>query len=123
MLVDRLVGDVQRRGDPFHAFAFRQHDQDFIDILNNLRNNTVTNHDIETLNQHYKTEEEINQLKEIITLTTHNYKADELNQKELRNLDRPSHLFDAHLEGDFPESMYPVMSQLELKEGSLRADL
>jgi len=97
---------------------FRQHDQDFIDILNNLRNNTVTNHDIETLNQHYKTEEEINELKEIITLTTHNYKADELNQKELRNLDTPSHLFDAHLEGDFPESMYPVMSQLELKEGA-----
>jgi len=97
---------------------FRQHDQDFIDILNNLRNNTVTNHDIETLNQHYKTEQEINQLKEVITLTTHNYKADELNQKELRNLDTPSHLFDAHLEGDFPESMYPVMSQLELKEGA-----
>ncbi len=97
---------------------FRQHDQDFIDILNNLRNNTVTNQDIETLNQHYKTEEEINQLKEIITLTTHNYKADELNQKELRNLDTPSHLFDALLEGDFPESMYPVMAQLELKEGA-----
>jgi len=97
---------------------FRQHDQDFIDILNNLRNNTVTNHDIETLNRHYKTEEEINQLKEIITLTTHNYKANELNQKELRNLDSPSHFFDAHLEGEFPESMYPVISQLELKEGA-----
>jgi len=97
---------------------FRQHDQDFIDILNNLRNNTVTDHDIETLNQYYKTEEEINHLKEIITLTTHNYKADELNQKELRNLDTQSHLFDAHLEGDFPESMYPVILQLELKEGA-----
>ncbi len=97
---------------------FRQHDQDFIDILNNLRNNTVTNQDIEILNQHYKTEEEINELKEIITLTTHNYKADELNQKDLRNLDTPSHLFDAHVEGDFPESMYPVMSQMELKEGA-----
>jgi len=97
---------------------FRQHDQDFIDILNNLRNNTVTDQDIETLNQHYKSESEINQLKEVITLTTHNYKADELNQKELRNLDSPSHFFDAHLEGDFPESMYPVMSQLELKEGA-----
>ena len=97
---------------------FRQHDQDFIYILNNLRNNTVTDQDIATLNQHYKSETEINQLKEVITLTTHNYKADELNQKELRNLDSPSHFFDAHLEGDFPESMYPVMSQLELKEGA-----
>ncbi len=97
---------------------FRQHDQDFIDILNNLRNNTVSNQDIETLNKHYKSEHEINQLQEIITLTTHNYKADELNQKELRNLDTPSHLFDANLEGEFPESMYPVLSKLELKEGA-----
>jgi len=97
---------------------FRQHDADFIDILNNLRNNTVTPQDIETLNQHYKTADEIGELSEVITLTTHNYKADELNQKELRGLSSPSHTFDAHIEGDFPESMYPVLPSLELKEGA-----
>jgi hypothetical protein len=97
---------------------FRQHDSGFIDILNNLRNNTVTKHDIEKLNQYYKSADEISELKEVITLTTHNYKADEINQKELRNLPMPSHNFDAFLEGDFPESMYPVQASLELKEGA-----
>lgn len=97
---------------------FRQHDQEFIDILNNLRNNTVTPDDIETLNRQYKTEAEINTLSEVITLTTHNYKADELNQRALRNLPTPLHAFEAHIEGDFPESMYPVLPELELKEGA-----
>jgi hypothetical protein len=97
---------------------FRQHDQDFIDILNNLRNNTVTADDIETLNRHYQSADEINDLKEVVTLTTHNYKADELNQKALRNLPTPSYFFDAHIEDDFPESMFPVLSQIELKEGA-----
>jgi hypothetical protein len=97
---------------------FRQHDPVFIALLNNLRNNTVTPQDIEMLNQQYQPVEEGDPLKEIITLTTHNYKADQLNQHELKKLTTPSHFFDARLEGDFPESMFPVQSRIELKEGA-----
>ena len=97
---------------------YRQHDQGFIDILNNLRNNTVPPQDIQTLNSHYKESAEISKLSEVITLTTHNFKADELNQKELRNLSASSYFFDAHIEGEFPESMFPVPPQIELKEGA-----
>ncbi len=97
---------------------FRQHDPTFINILNNLRNNVTTPENIDALNHYYKSAEEISSLSEVITLTTHNYKADELNQRELRNLKTTSHIFDAHLEGEFPESMYPVQVQLELKEGA-----
>ncbi len=97
---------------------FRQHDDTFISILNNLRNNETTYENIETLNQHYKSEEEIRKLTEVITLTTHNYKADELNQRELKNLKTESHFFDAQLEGDFPESMYPIQLSLEIKVGA-----
>lgn len=97
---------------------FRQHDMAFINVLNNLRNNTVSAADIELLNQRYKTAEEIRALTEVITLTTHNYKADELNQRELKALATPSHFFDARIEGEFPESMYPVAPRLELKVGA-----
>jgi hypothetical protein len=97
---------------------FRQNDAGFITILNNLRNNVTTSQDIDTLNQHFKTAEQISSLGEVITLTTHNNKADEINQKELRTVNSPSHFFDAHLEGEFPESMYPVLSTIELKEGA-----
>ena len=97
---------------------FRQHDPSFINILNNLRNNLTTPEDISTLNHHFKRPEEIAGLREVITLTTHNNKADEINQKELSNLTTTSHFFAAHLEGDFPESMYPVQVSLELKVGA-----
>lgn len=97
---------------------FRQHDPSFINILNNLRNNVTTIDDIDKLNEHFRRPEEIADLREVITLTTHNSKADEINQKELSNLATDSFIFDAHLEGDFPESMYPVQLSLELKVGA-----
>ncbi len=97
---------------------FRQHDPVFINILNGLRNNVATSEDIDALNAHYKTEEEISEMSEVITLTTHNYKADEINQKELRNLTTSSLFIEARIEGEFPESMYPVLQKIELKEGA-----
>src|SRR6187551_640139 len=97
---------------------FRQRDDVFIDLLNNLRNNKPTRADIEELNKHFQSPEEIQNLREVITLTTHNYKADELNQKALKGLKTPSYFFESIVEGDFPESMYPVLQRLELKEGA-----
>lgn len=97
---------------------FRQNDESFINLLNNLRHNTPTRDDIRTLNKYYRSPEEIVALREVITLTTHNYKADDLNQKALRELKTPSHILQAKVEGDFPESMFPVLEKLELKEGA-----
>lgn len=97
---------------------FRQQDETFIRLLNNLRNNQPTSADIDELNRHYKSQAEIENLREVITLTTHNYKADELNVRALRELKTPLHSFEAQVEGDFPENMYPVLYNLELKEGA-----
>jgi len=97
---------------------FRQQNPVFIDLLNNLRNNIASAEDLALLNEHYKSPEEVSAIKEVITLTTHNYKADELNRKELQRLEKPTHYFEAHVEGDFPQSMYPVAHSIELKEGA-----
>ncbi|HKZ37723.1 MAG TPA: AAA family ATPase, partial [Chryseolinea sp.] len=97
---------------------FRQHDEIFINLLNNLRNNKPTSSDIAELNKHYKSAEEIEHLSEVITLTTHNYKADDLNLRALRELKTTSHVMHATIEGNFPESMHPVLEHLELKEGA-----
>jgi dephospho-CoA kinase len=97
---------------------FRQQDGDFIHILNNLRNNTVTAQDVDTLNQHYRAEITPQESEGVITLTTHNYKADELNQRALAQLPGKLHAFEAIIEGDFPQSMYPVLERIELKEGA-----
>ena len=97
---------------------FRQQDETFIRILNNLRDNKSTPEDVRRLNQQYKTLDEIQELMPCITLTTHNYKADELNLRELRSLASPSFFYDADLDREFPESMFPLPPILELKVGS-----
>ncbi|MEO1256060.1 MAG: AAA family ATPase, partial [Bacteroidota bacterium] len=72
---------------------FRQSDQDFIDLLNRLRNNEQTNDDIHWLNRYYNPD--FNQAEEsgYIHLTTHNYRADKLNQSKLQSLESPLHTF------------------------------
>ncbi len=97
---------------------YRQQHADFIQLLNNLRNNTVSHHDIAVLNSYYRTTEEIKKITEVITLTTHNRKADELNQTTLQALASPSYFFEARITDDFPENMFPVQSKLELKKGA-----
>jgi hypothetical protein len=97
---------------------FRQQDADFISILNNLRNNTVTRQDVETLNTHYEAEIPKSRSEGVITLTTHNRTADQINERALAALPGKAHRFTADVEGDFPQSMFPVLPELELKEGA-----
>ncbi|HWA32608.1 MAG TPA: helix-turn-helix domain-containing protein [Cyclobacteriaceae bacterium] len=97
---------------------FRQADQEFIGVLNNLRVNTATPEDLSLLNKYYHPPEEIGNMRDVITLTTHNNKADEMNARALRELASPSHFFNAKIDNDFPESMYPVLPSIELKEGA-----
>ena len=97
---------------------FRQKDDRFIGILNNLRENKVTSEGVDFLNRYYKTPEEIGKVQDTIIITTHNYKAEERNQKELKQLKGRSHFFNATVENDFPESLFPLPQKLELKEGA-----
>jgi DNA replication protein DnaC len=95
---------------------FRQQDDAFISILNNLRDNQVASSDIEKLNAHFREEKDVP--KDVITLTTHNYKADTINRQALDNLDGETYYFQADVKDDFPEHIYPVSESLELKKGA-----
>lgn len=97
---------------------YRQADDTFIRILNNLRTNHVTAQDIEVLNTHYKPGFQQQRGDDYIYLTTHNYKADNLNRDSLRRLEGESYFFKAQTEGDFSEYAYPVEQNLELKKGA-----
>jgi len=97
---------------------FRQQDDRFIRILNNLRDNKVTAADVEELNTHYRPQLANEDTEGIITLTTHNRTADDLNQRALDKLPGELKRFEAAVEGDFPESMFPVLRDLALKEGA-----
>lgn len=95
---------------------FRQQDDEFISILNNLRNNLVTEADIAKLNEHYR--EEKNVPKDVITLTTHNRKADTINRQALDQLEEETYFFQANVRDDFPDHIFPVAESLELKKGA-----
>lgn len=95
---------------------FRQQDDTFISILNNLRNNVVTASDIQKLNEHFVEKDGVP--KNVITITTHNRKADAINREALDNLKGETHYFEAEVEKDFPEHIFPVSESLELKKGA-----
>jgi hypothetical protein len=98
--------------------VYRQADQEFISLLNNLRNNKVTANDIETLNRHYKPGYQIGTRENTITLTTHNYKADSINKDFLDKLNTPLFTYEAVIEDEFSEFSYPVEKTLQLKVGA-----
>ena len=97
---------------------YRQSDNTFIDLLNNLRNNKVTQANIDLLNSYYKPNFDVNSALNTITLTTHNNKADTLNKSALQELKGKSYFFSAIIDGDFNEYAYPVDAYLELKQGA-----
>lgn len=69
---------------------YRQSDDRFIALLNNLRNNTVTQANILLLNNYYNPNLKIDTKLNYIYLTTHNLKANELNSKLLSEINSPS---------------------------------
>lgn len=109
---------LQKAGFVFVEFdkIYRQKDDLFINLLNNLRQNCITQSDIETLNQYYHPNPKPKP--GIITLTTHNNDADLINAKALKALNGKSTIFNAEIDGDFPENMYPLNPTLELKENA-----
>lgn len=97
---------------------FRQTDQQFIEILNHFRDNTVTSKDLDVLNRHYKPSFKPRSDEGYIFLTTHNKKADAINRRALNNLPGKQFQFSAKVEGDFGKHLYPVDYTLELKKGA-----
>ena len=97
---------------------YRQKDEIFINLLNNLRNNSVSKDDINLLNKYYLPDFKPEKKGEYITLSTHNYKADQINKKELDRLAGKLCCFEAVMEGDFNDKASPAEVNLQLKEGA-----
>ncbi|MDR6845051.1 helix-turn-helix domain-containing protein [Flavobacterium granuli] len=97
---------------------YRQTDDRFISVLNNLRNNEITPSDIQTLNEFVKPDFDLKANKGFITLTTHNSKADVMNAQSLEDLEAKQMMFMPEITGDFPEKIYPVDPYLKLKVGA-----
>ena len=97
---------------------FRQKDESFVDILNEVRNNDLSRKNFDLLNTRLSRNYFPDDTEGYITLTTHNNQADRINKGKLQRLDANSQIFKAEIRGDYPEHLYPADAQLELKEGA-----
>lgn len=97
---------------------YRQNEQSFIDLLNKVRNNQMDTEDYQWLNSRYQYGFQPMEQEQYITLSTHNSRADQINQQALQHLDEKSFLFKAEIIGDFSEKAFPVDEELLLKKGA-----
>lgn len=98
--------------------VYRQEDPTFIALLNNLRNNAITDANIDTLNAYVRPDFTPTDEDEYITLTTHNREADSINRNALEKLQTNAVKYAAEVTGNFPEHLYPLDETLELKIGA-----
>lgn len=97
---------------------FRQTDDQFISVLNNLRNNEISQRDVAVLNQYVKPDFDLKSNKGYITLTTHNAKADAINADSLDELNGKLVSLKAEIVDDFPDKIFPIDEYLHLKIGA-----
>jgi len=97
---------------------YRQDNEAFIQILNEIRNNQLTSQSAEALNKQYLPEFIPKKEDGFITLTTHNNRANAMNTLELEKLKSKSFFYTAEVDGKFPEYSYPTHENLELKKGA-----
>ena len=97
---------------------YRQQDEQFISLLNQIRENKASEATLQALNQRYIPNFVPPKESNYIRLTTHNAPAQYINEQQLAALPSQSFSFTADIEGDFPETSYPADFTLTLKSGA-----
>ena len=97
---------------------YRQKNEDFIKILNEIRTDTLSDMSAKILNKNYNPSFSPTKEEGYITLTTHNNRANLINESELNKLKIKSSFFKAEISGKFSENAYPNAERLELKVGA-----
>lgn len=110
--------NVYQLTDPIYlelTKVYRQSDTEFLELLNAIRENKCSAPHFELLNGYCKTEVDNN----AITLTTHNRKADLINESNLSNIRSPEKVLSAKIVGAYPPELYPTSKELKLKVGAV----
>ena len=98
--------------------VYRQDNQSFIRLLNDVRSGHPSQQTITSLNSRYKPDFNPPEGEDWITLTTHNAQAARINESHLNKLTTQANTFKAKVSGDFPEMSYPTEEVLTLKVGA-----
>tara|TARA_B100000767_G_scaffold24708_1_gene21766 strand:- start:2868 stop:5279 length:2412 start_codon:yes stop_codon:yes gene_type:complete len=97
---------------------YRQKNEDFIQILNEIRNDQLSESSTAILNERYHPSFSPHKDEGYITLTTHNRRASIINDSELNKLNTKNYFFEAEVSGKFNENAFPNDEKLALKVGA-----
>lgn len=98
--------------------VYRQQDEQFISLLNQIRENRASDATLQALNQRFIPNFEPPKNSNFIRLTTHNAPAQQINEQQLAALPSRAFSYTAEVENNFPESSYPADFMLTLKPGA-----
>lgn len=98
--------------------VFRQKEQAFVDILNEIRDQRMSTKTLALLNERHRPDFTPTAEEPYITLTTHNSIVQQLNAEFLAALPGTEQEFKAIIRGEFPKDAYPTETELRLKVGA-----
>ena len=97
--------------------VFRQKDEDFLEILNEIRDGNLSKEHYEKLHERYIPDFEPKE-ESYVYLSSHNKISDDINAKKLNELGGKSYFYKANVVGDFRDNQFPNEETLELKIGA-----
>jgi ATP-dependent DNA helicase PIF1 len=97
---------------------YRQHNQEFIGLLNSIRNRTIGEEGLQLLNSRFQPEVEPAKKDFFICLTTTNELASRINVDRLGRLRGKLHTLPGEIDGDFSREYLPTAIELQIKVGS-----
>lgn len=98
--------------------VYRQHEKDFLSLLDRVRNSSFRADDMGVINSRVNPAFEVPEGEMYITLCTLRATADTINEQKLEELADAPMTYKGEVHGDFPENSYPTNLELELKRGA-----
>lgn len=98
--------------------VYRQKDDEFVRLLNAIRNRSVTDDDLAGFNRRFDPEFEPPRDSFYLYLTSTNALADEINDKRLLELPGKTWRAQGVIEGDFGKEYLPTAVEIKLKKGA-----
>lgn len=95
--------------------VYRQRDPKFIEILNGIRDGSISDEDLALLNERANVSADGDMA---IVIAPTNDAVSAINESMLDSLDEPLYVYESTIEGSIGESAFPVPAKLELKVGA-----
>ena len=100
------------------AKIYRQTEQHFVELLNAIRNKTITAKQLQAINQRWQPDFQAPEDEYWVYLTGTNHAVKQINDRMLNNLQEKEWIYLAKIQGNIRPSAFPTDQELKLKIGA-----